>query len=160
MRFLTFLLCLMTVSGFSQKKNAFAPSDLQIDWRLIQNNFEGKDQFRFSFTLTNMGKKSLPAAGWTIYYNANRDIVNKQLMGPLESFRWHGDLFYLKPVEGFNELKPGESITVDGVGSAWAFNIADAPSGYYWVWDDQPAVAYAISKIRAYPPSNIHACDD
>lgn len=157
MRFLTFLLCLMTVSGFSQKKNAFAPSDLQIDWRLIQNNFEGKDQFRFSFTLTNTGKKSLPAAGWTIYYNANRDIVNKQLMGPLESFRWHGDLFYLKPVQGFNELKPGESITVDGVGSAWAFNIADAPSGYYWVWDDQPAVTYAISRTKAYPPSDIHA---
>lgn len=157
MRFLPFLLCLITVFGYAQKKNEFLPADLKIDWRLIRNNYNGKDQYLFSFTLTNTGKKFLPAGGWTIYYNANRDIVNKQLMGPLESFRWHGDLFYLKPAQDFKGLPAGQSITVEGIGDAWAFNISDAPSGYYWVWDVRPSTAIPITQFTATPPSDINA---
>ena len=125
-----FLLCFLGANA--QKAGSFQPADLKIDWQLVTNNYKGQDKYLFSLTLTNSGKKAmLPSAGWTIWYNANRDVADSNLMGPMKSFRWHGDLFYLKPTTDFKGLKPGESITVEGVGDAWVFNISDAPSGYY-----------------------------
>jgi hexosaminidase len=157
MRFLTIIFVFSSLCAFSQKKTEFSTSDLQIDWKLITNNYQGKDQYQFTFTLTNNSKKSiLPPSGWTIYYNANREIVDSNLMGPLKSFRIHGDLFYLKPAAGFKGLKSGENITAEGIGDAWAFNISDAPAGYYLVWDNDPKKAYAINRTTATPPADIN----
>ena len=157
MRFLTLVFVFSSLFAFSQKKLEFSTNDLQIDWKLVANNHKGEDKYLFSFTLTNTSKKSiLPPSGWTIYYNANREIVDSNLMGPLKSFRIHGDLFYLKPAAGFKGLKSGESISVDGIGDAWAFNISDAPAGYYLVWDNDLKKAYAINKTTATPPADIN----
>lgn len=157
MRFLTLVFVFASLFAFSQKKLEFSINDLQIDWKLITNNYQGKDQYQFSFTLTNTSKKSiLPPTGWTIYYNANREISDSNLTGPLKSFRIHGDLFYLKPAAGFKGLKSGESITAEGIGDAWAFNISDAPAGYYLVWDNDPKKAYAINRTTATPPADIN----
>ncbi len=157
MRLLSILFLVMTISANAQKKQVFNAADLQIDWKLITNNYQGKDQYQFSFTLTNTSKKnSLPAGNWSIYYNANREIVDSNMTGSLKSFRIHGDLFYLKPGADFKGLKPGESITSLGIGDAWAFNISDAPAGYYLVWDNDPKKAYAINKTSATPPADIN----
>ena len=157
MRFLTLVFVFSSLFAFSQKKLEFSTNDLQIDWKLVANNHKGEDKYLFSFTLTNTSKKSiLPPSGWTIYYNANREIVDSNLTGPLKSFRIHGDLFYLKPAAGFKGLKSGESISVDGIGDAWAFNISDAPAGYYLVWDNDPKKTYAINRTSATPPADIN----
>ena len=135
MRVFAIALLFICINTSAQKTTLFQPADLKIDWQLVSNNYNGKDQYLFTLKLTNNSKKTiLPTDNWTIYYNANRDIVDKQLSGGLESFRWHGDLFYLKPGKDFKGLKPGESLIAEGIGDAWAFNISDAPSGYYWVW--------------------------
>ena len=140
----------------AQKKTLFQPADLKIDWQLVSNNYNGKDQYLFTLKLTNNSKKTiLPTDNWTIYYNANRDIADKQLSGGLESFRWHGDLFYLKPGKDFKGLKPGESLIAEGIGDAWVFNISDAPSGYYWVWNNDPKKTYPITNTSAKPPADI-----
>jgi len=157
MRFLTILFVFSSLFAFSQKKLEFSTNDLQIDWKLVTNNHKGEDKYLFTFTLTNNSKKSiLPPTGWTIYYNANREIADSNLTGPLKSFRIHGDLFYLKPAAGFKGLKSGESISAEGIGEAWAFNISDAPAGYYLVWDNDPKKAYAINKTSATPPADIN----
>ena len=157
MRLFTLFLLLISITGFTQKKTTFLASDLQIDWKLITNNYKGQDQYLFSLTLTNTSKKnSLPSSNWTIYYNANRDVADSNLNGPMKSYRIHGDLFYLKPTADFKGLKPGESITVEGIGGAWAFNISDAPAGYYLVWDNAPTTSYAITKTSATPPTDIN----
>ncbi|MEY3432113.1 MAG: hypothetical protein RL131_49, partial [Bacteroidota bacterium] len=142
--------------AYAQKKDMFNPSDLKIDWKLITNNYNGKDQYSFSLSFTNTSKKTiLPASGWTIYYNANRDLAEKSLDGVFESFRYHGDLFYLNPTANFKGLKPGETLIVKGIGDAWAFNISDAPSGYYWIWNQDDKKTYAITKITASAPDQI-----
>jgi hexosaminidase len=157
MRFLTILFVFSSLFAFSQKKLEFSTNDLQIDWKLVTNNHKGEDKYLFTFTLTNTSKKLiLPPTGWTIYYNANREIADSNLTGPLKSFRIHGDLFYLKPAAGFKGLKSGESISAEGIGEAWAFNISDAPAGYYLVWDKDPKKAYAINKTSATPPADIN----
>ena len=157
MRLLPILFLVLSFFAQAQKKAVFNAADLKLDWKLITNNYQGKDQYQFSITLTNNNKKSvLPPGNWTIYYNANRDVSDSNLTGPMKSYRIHGDLFYLKPTADFKGLNPGESITVLGVGDAWAFNISDAPSGFYLVWDKEPNKTYAITKTTATPPADIN----
>jgi hexosaminidase len=157
MRAILIVLFISILSANAQKKSVFNAADLQIDWKLVANNHKGEDQYLFTITLTNASKKSiLPPSGWTIYYNANREIADSNLRGPLKSFRIHGDLFYLKPTVGFKGLKSGETVTAEGIGEAWAFNISDAPSGFYLVWDKEPNKTYAITKTTATPPADIN----
>jgi len=157
MRLLPMLFLVLSFFAQAQKNPVFNAADLKLDWKLITNNYQGKDQYQFSITLINNNKKSvLPPGNWTIYYNANRDVADSNLTGPMKSYRIHGDLFYLKPTADFKGLKPGESITVLGVGDAWAFNISDAPSGFYLVWNDEPNKTYAITKTTATPPADIN----
>ncbi len=154
---LAFMLIGINLVVLAQKKDeTFNPTDLKLDWKLITNNYNGKDQYSFSLSFTNTSKKtSTPATGWTIYYNANRDLAYKNLDDQFESFRYHGDLFYLKPTSNFKGLKPGESLTVNGIGDSWVFNISDAPSGYYWVWEQDSKKTFAITKTTASSPDNI-----
>ncbi len=157
MRILTLVLLCCFLGAKAQKAASFQSADLKIDWQLVTNNYQGKDQYLFTIRLTNTGKKAmLPATGWTIYYNANRDVIKNPVEQPLETFRIHGDLFYLKPTASFKGLKPGESVQMEGIGGAWAFNISDAPAGYYLVWDNAPQKAHAITKTTATPPADIN----
>ena len=157
MRLLSILFLALSIATQAQKKPLFNAADLKIDWKLISNNYKGEDKYLFTFTLTNTNKKSiLPPSGWTIYYNANREVLKGNDLQPLETFRVHGDLFYLKPTEKFKGLKPGETSTAEGIGEAWAFNISDAPAGYYLVWDNDPKIAHAITKTSATPPADIN----
>lgn len=157
MRILTLVLLCCFLGAKAQKAASFQSADLKIDWQLVTNNYQGKEQYLFTIRLTNNGKKAmLPATGWTIYYNANREVIKNPVEQPLETFRIHGDLFYLKPTASFKGLKPGESIQIEGIGGAWAFNISDAPAGYYLVWDNAPQKAHAITKTTATPPADIN----
>ena len=157
MRILTLVLLCCFLGAKAQKAASFQSADLKIDWQLVTNNYQGKEQYLFTIRLTNNGKKAmLPATGWTIYYNANRDVIKNPVEQPLETFRIHGDLFYLKPTASFKGLKPGESVQMEGIGGAWAFNISDAPAGYYLVWDNAPQKAHAITKTTATPPADIN----
>ncbi len=158
MRILLSIVLLCNFLGVNaQKATSFQTADLKIDWQLVTNNYQEKEQYLFTIKLTNTSKKMLlPAGGWTIYYNANRDVIKHPVEQPLETFRIHGDLFYLKPTAQFKGLKPGESIQIEGIGGAWAFNISDAPSGYYLVWDKAPQKAHAITNITATPPADIN----
>lgn len=157
MRILTLVLLCCFLGAKAQKAASFQSADLKIDWQLVTNNYQGKEQYLFTIRLTNTGKKAmLPATGWTIYYNANREVIKNPVEQPLETFRIHGDLFYLKPTASFKGLKPGESVQMEGIGGAWAFNISDAPAGYYLVWDNAPQKAHAITKTTATPPADIN----
>lgn len=157
MRILTLVLLCCFLGAKAQKAASFQSADLKIDWQLVTNNYQGKEQYLFTIRLTNTGKKAmLPATGWTIYYNANRDVIKNPVEQQLETFRIHGDLFYLKPTASFKGLKPGESVQMEGIGGAWAFNISDAPAGYYLVWDNAPQKAHAITKTTATPPADIN----
>lgn len=166
MKYTILFLCLLAAFGVNAQKNknnkttvaaVFQPENLKIDWQLVTNNYKGEDKYLATFTLTNTDKKAaIPASGWTIYYNGIRGVAKKDIGQGLETDRITGDLFYLKPTPNFKGLKPNESIVLECVGDAWAFNISDAPSGYYWVWDATPSVSHAIKQVTSRPPSDIN----
>lgn len=152
----TILGLLLSLTSFSQKKENFIPKNLKIDWQLVSNNYQDKDQFLATFTLTNTSTTdALPASGWVIYYNFNRDVVDKNAGFGLETERVHGDLFHLRPTAQFKGLAAGASITLNVVCESWAFNISDAPAGYYLVWDNAPAQSFAIPQTTALPPTDL-----
>lgn len=133
------------------------PENIKIDWQLVTNHYDGKDQFLSEFKLTNTHKKAVwPTSGWTIYYNATRNVLNKVVGYGLEMEHIHGDLFRLYPTSAFQGLKPNETIVLKCISDAWAFNISDAPAGFYWVWDASPTQPHAISKVTASPPADIN----
>ncbi|MEY4728606.1 MAG: hypothetical protein RLZZ390_1130 [Bacteroidota bacterium] len=59
MRLLPLLFIVLSFFAQAQKKPVFNASDLKLDWKLITNNFQGKDQYQFSITLTNNNKKTI-----------------------------------------------------------------------------------------------------
>ncbi|MBN8678852.1 MAG: carbohydate-binding domain-containing protein [Chitinophagales bacterium] len=156
MRILTLLFLLLSGAVFAQKQDRFPAESLQITWELVTNQYEKPGQHLARFTLLNThAKMALPAKGWTIYYNGNRDVTGVLPGSGLETGRIHGDLFRLAPGPDFKGLAPGKSLVADCVGDAWVFNVSDAPSGYYLVWEDAPTVAHALPQVSAKPPATL-----
>ncbi len=157
MKLITIALLCLAFCAKAQKKAIFLPENIRIEWHFLNNNEQGKDQFRSALRITNGNPKvPLPASGWNIYYNGTRDIVNKSVGPGLEMERLHGDLFRLRPTAGFAGIKPNESIEFQYISDAWAFNISDAPVGFYWVWDAAPAQTINITQVSARPPDDIN----
>lgn len=151
------LFCLLFPLLLSAQKNEpFAPENIKIDWQLVTNHYQSADQYLATFRLTNDHKKAVwPASGWTIYFNALRYVVKKDVGYGLMMEHIHGDLFRLYPTAAFKGLKAQESIMLECISDAWAFNVSDAPAGFYWVWDATPNKSQAIRKVTIAPPADI-----
>lgn len=159
MHYTTFIMpLLLCAAGVYAQPSArlFSPEKIQIEWQLVTNGYEGKEQFLADFTLTNSDDRDWPAAGWCIYFNANRGIVKKDMGYGLEISQIHGDLFSIRPTAAFKGLKARQRIAVRYVGELYVFNVSDAPTGYYWVWEDQPRQPHAIPQSSAKPPQNLN----
>lgn len=158
MRIIALLLVLLPLASNARNPKPFPAESLQIFWQLRTNQYEKPGQHLARFTLLNGHyKTSLPAKGWTIYYNATREVLRVLPGSGLMTERIHGDLFRLYPGPGFRGLAPGKSIDLEYIGGAWVFNISDAPSGYYLVWDDAPDTPHAISRVSAHAPADLFA---
>ncbi|MCC7466134.1 MAG: carbohydate-binding domain-containing protein [Saprospiraceae bacterium] len=143
---------------YAQRATPFPAESLRIFWQLSTNQCEKPGQHLARFTLLNDHRQSsLPVNGWTIYYNATREVLRVWPGSGLIAERIHGDLFRLYPGPEFQGLAPGKSIQMEYVGGAWVFNISDAPSGYYLVWDNAPATAHALTRVSTHAPAELSA---
>jgi hexosaminidase len=155
MKAILFLCCLLApLWAKAQPKTNFAPANLELAWQLVSNQYNGANQFLATLRLTNQGKQPLPATGWAIYYNANRDLARRDLGHGLEAERLVGDLFRLRPTASFKGLGPKQSVVLEIVSLAWALNVSDAPAGPYWVWDAAPAKPLPLAPVRVLPPAD------
>ncbi len=149
---------ILLISGLSanaQTKSLLNPENLHINWQFLTNNYNQADQTAARLTIKNNSKKqSLPVSGWTIYFNAVRDIVKKETGKGLEISRLKGDLFQIRPVPAFKGLAPGDSIAIDYISENWIFNYTEAPRGFYLVWDKAPAMPAAIPNVYFQFPSS------
>lgn len=132
-------------------KHAIQPRDISIQWKVVENNYQGKPGYLSAFTITNNSKNLLPAKGWSIYFNLPRIIDTDFAYKELKFDRINGDLSRIIPAEGFQGLKPGQSVTIQMKASDWTLNSADAPSGLYLVWDDEPLQALILPNYKVIP---------
>ncbi|MFD1629170.1 family 20 glycosylhydrolase [Pseudopedobacter beijingensis] len=100
-----------------------------------------------TFILTNNSKNVLPNQGWDIYFNSIKypgimiNDTNKYQINHV-----NGDLYRLSPRKEFAELKPGKTMKID-ITLRFMRNISDFPSGFYIVWNSDPAKVYTIKNI-------------
>ncbi|MFB6249898.1 MAG: family 20 glycosylhydrolase [Salinibacter sp.] len=132
------LLLLLGAAGLRGPAQAQSPpsaENLAVEWGVITNLVDDGARFRSRLTLTNNGETTLPAAGWTLYFNFIRPIDSTSVTGGVEITRINGDFYRLTPGDDFAALPPGaeRSITFEAPGSA--IKHIDAPAGFYIVSD-------------------------
>ncbi|MCO4292771.1 carbohydate-binding domain-containing protein [Solitalea sp. MAHUQ-68] len=131
-----------------QLKPAYNPNELKIQWKMIENGYMGQGKYLSSFTLNNASKNGLPAKGWSIYFNLPRGIDTSFVRNEFKFEHINGDLNRIMPTALFKGLKTGQSIELQMLASDWSLNRADAPSGLYLVWDDEPQTGIALANYQ------------
>lgn len=130
----TLLACQSDVSN-SFTNATTAP--VAIRWAHLGNMQDGEHKFRTHWTLVNHGADTLPATGWTIYFNqligglvvdSVQNIVQVQHLG--------GDYYQLQPDVNFTAIAPGDSMrfTIDFRGAI--IKESHAPNGVYIVFNN------------------------
>ncbi|HEY9007462.1 MAG TPA: family 20 glycosylhydrolase [Ohtaekwangia sp.] len=127
------------------------PEKLQVQWEVIENNYQHKSQFLSAFTITNTNKQDWPATGWTLYFNFIRTVDPASVTGNVSIEHVNGDFFRLVPKSGFSGIKAGASLRVEFASSDWVVNFTDAPAGLYMVWDSNPAKGIELTHYTIKP---------
>lgn len=128
--------------------------DLHVTWQLITNNYNSQPQVLSSLTITNKGKRTFPVAGWTLYFNYNREIFREGVTGDVSITHVNGDIFQLKPGTGFKGIKPGEEVVITHISEGEVLNYISAPSGLYIVWDQNPSKVVSVAGYKIEPISD------
>lgn len=147
----TGLLLFSTVAGVQAQQTPYDVARLKTSWEVVENHYQGKDNFLSAFTLVNTASKPFPAKGWQLYFNFIRTVASTELPGHVKVEHINGDLYRFVPAEGFNGIAPGDSLKLAIAGDAWAVNFTDAPTGLYIVWENQPEKGLLIKDYSIRP---------
>lgn len=138
------LLCLLS---YGQKKNTETLVPIELEWRLVTNNYLNEFKALNELTLRNLGKKDFPAAGWAIYFSCGREALPTTANG-LRIEHVNGDLYKLFPVAGATPLKKGATAVLQYPTVGYSLNHSAAPNGIYLVWDSNPEKGFNLASIR------------
>jgi hexosaminidase len=147
----TGMLLFSTVAGVLAQQSPYDVSRLKTSWEVVENHYQGKDNFLSAFTFVNTANKPFPAKGWQLYFNFIRMVTPGELPGHVNVEHINGDLYRFTPADGFKGIAPGDSLKLGITGDAWAVNFTDAPAGAYIVWDAQPEKGVAIKDYSIRP---------
>lgn len=126
-------------------------ADLFINWQVVDNNYQNKNQALTALVITNKSHEVLPAGGWKIYFNSGRGFTKNAVSNNAVIEQVNGDLYSITPTPGFKDLKPGASARIEFVCDDPVVNISDAPEGPYLVWDAQPEKGYSFGAYDITP---------
>ncbi|MGN8039065.1 family 20 glycosylhydrolase [Chitinophaga sp. 22321] len=147
----TGMLFFSTVAGVLAQQSPYDVSRLKTSWEVVENHYQGKNNFLSDFTFVNTTNKPFPAKGWQLYFNFIRMVTPGELPGHINVEHINGDLYRFTPAEGFAGIAPGDSLKLGITGDAWAVNFTDAPAGLYIVWDGQPEKGIPIKDYSIRP---------
>ncbi|WP_247651875.1 family 20 glycosylhydrolase [Chitinophaga eiseniae] len=140
-----------TVAGAQAQQTPYDASRLKTSWEVVENHYQGKDNFLSAFTFVNTSNKPFPAKGWQLYFNFIRMVTPGELPGHVKVDHINGDLYRFTPAEGFAGIAPGDSLKLAITGDAWAVNFTDAPAGLYLVWEQMPEKGFSIKDYSIRP---------
>lgn len=138
-------------SGTAQTTPPIDVSRLQVRWEVVENHHAGQDQVLSAITLINKSKQALPASGWQLYFNFDRPILPGSASAHTIAAHVNGDAYKLTPDAGFQPVAPGDSVRIEFLAGAWSINFTDAPTGFFIVWDKEPAKGYTIKDLSIRP---------
>ncbi|NLU96233.1 family 20 glycosylhydrolase [Chitinophaga sp. Ak27] len=140
-----------TIAGAQAQQTPYDASRLKTSWEVVENHYQGKDNFLSAFTFVNTSNKPFPAKGWQLYFNFIRMVTPGELPGHVKVDHINGDLYRFTPAEGFAGIAPGDSLKLAITGDAWAVNFTDAPAGLYLVWEQMPEKGFSIKDYSIRP---------
>lgn len=141
-----------TVAGVrAQQPAPYDAARLKTSWEVVENHYQGRDNFQSAFTFINTAGKPFPSKGWQLYFNFIRMVTPGELPGHVKVEHINGDLYRFTPADGFNGIAPGDSLKLAITGDAWAVNFTDAPSGLYLVWNEQPEKGFTVKDYSIRP---------
>src|SRR6186713_1676954 len=111
------LLAIVVLPSFAQAP--FDASRLKVSWEVVENHYQGKDQFLSVYTIVNTSKTPLPARGWQLYFNFVRFIRPGATAGNVSASHINGDLYKLTPTADSKGIAPGDSLRIELVADAW-----------------------------------------
>ncbi len=167
-RHLLIFICCSSVLSSSAQRSAedSLVSSLALRWSFVSNLYGPTPKAISVLKLINKGVSAFPASGWKIYFNANRSVDPSPMKGSLRVRHINGDLFCIEPMEEGEArigptagkringrakasfLQPGDSLQVSYTTADLSINVADAPVGFYLVWDRQPDKGIVISDYK------------
>jgi hexosaminidase len=147
-----FLSCFTLLFSVNLMAQPIAVDKIAVEWNLLSNHHEGKNQFTASFIIHNQSKQSLPAKGWKLYFSYPRKVT-QVLSANAVMQTINGEFCSLTPSANFKALAPASKAVIQYVAEGRSFTYTDAPSGLYLVFDQDPKQAYPIKnfKVNALP---------
>ncbi|MEI9917292.1 MAG: family 20 glycosylhydrolase [Bacteroidota bacterium] len=137
-------IALLVVATACTQNKPFDASKLGVEWQFGKNNYDGKGNFLASLTLT--GEEEIPVSGWQIFFNLRYHRYDlKSNTNGVEISHVNGELFVITPTADF---KPAKSFTMEFTGARRVANFQDVPSGFFYVGDDDKAVALTRNIIK------------
>jgi hexosaminidase len=126
-------------------------SPMHLQWEWLRDVHSSDSPFDVSvarLTIANTTGQSLPPRGWGIYFNCLDGVVPAKLDGHLVLEQVDGQLFRIRPDEGFAGLAPGQSLSVDITHRTVVTQLAHTPIGFYLAFDNDPSAARQIDDVR------------
>lgn len=123
---------------FAQQSPVSATSHLKVTWEFSEVNYKKSGEMLSVMTLTNTGTESLPAKGWTIYFNGPMPKNADHDTTVAKVGMVNGDFVKFSPGKSFTGLAPNAAIHVKLL-TRELKDITDFPKGFYIVFDKEAA---------------------
>jgi len=109
---------------------------IELSWKAIENNHQGKSQYLSQLTFKNTGELSLHS-NWELFFSfspGGKIDLNK-LPKTVLAERINGEFYRLWPGPDYKSLEKGEAMDIPIVGANWILKSNEAPDGFYFVFD-------------------------
>jgi hexosaminidase len=144
-----------------QVSQSYNPSSIQMEWKLVKNISKSDSLFNCSITFTNKGNKSMPSAGWKIYFNLRyHGYKLTSLNNAFEIKHVSGELFCITPAVGFKGLTSRQTINIGYTGTERIANYQDIPSGLFWVNHSKPGIGIPLHPLLIGNTGSLPVADE
>ena len=144
----SFLLLFLLVSVISAFAQGTPDYKLRVEWKPMENNYEGKNQSLSVLSIINDSDIDLPPNGWALYFNYSGSFPKPDSRGLSISYI-NGDLYKIEPNPASDGIAAKASINYQMVRAGSIENITMNPQGFYLVLDKEPNKAIAVA--ASYP---------
>ena len=148
--YFAWLLCsAWSLNQCTGKKAATLPlsSELEVEWELVTNLYQGKNQTLAAFTIRNNSNYTFQGKGWEMYFSQLPPIpIVKDSVRVARVEHINGDWFKLVPSDNFR-LLPGDSIRINYCGTGFMIKNTDAAMGIYFVFYDEDGKEHSIVPV-------------
>ena len=143
-----FLLLMLITFSFDSAQDKTPAYKLRVEWKPLQNNYEGKNQSLSSLSIINDSDIDLPPDGWALYFNYSGNFPKPDSRGLSISYV-NGDLYKIEPNPASDGIASKANVNYQMVRSGSIDNVTMNPQGFYLVMAKEPNKAIAVP--ASYP---------